>query len=186
MEIRHATEADFRQMMRIYQHARAFMEAHGNPNQWGPTNWPPEALIHADIEAGSSYVCTVDGRVIGTFFFQQGREIESTYRIIENGAWLSDTPYGVIHRLAGDGTVRGVGSFCIDWAFRRSGHLRVDTHGVCSLRDHLRGGGPLPADRLRKIGVSEARGIWKWNCSNDHSENYWGQKAVSAPAAPGG
>ncbi len=129
MEIRHATEADFRQMMRIYQHARAFMEAHGNPNQWGPTNWPPEALIHADIEAGSSYVCTVDGRVIGTFFFQQGREIESTYRIIENGAWLSDTPYGVIHRLAGDGTVRGVGSFCIDWAFRRSGHLRVDTHG---------------------------------------------------------
>ncbi|MBD5518924.1 MAG: hypothetical protein HDR07_10755 [Lachnospiraceae bacterium] len=35
--------------MEIYEYARHFMAEHGNPNQWGPTNWPPEALIHADI-----------------------------------------------------------------------------------------------------------------------------------------
>lgn len=35
----------------------------------------------------------------------------------------------MIHRLAGDGTVKGVGSFCIEWAFKQCGHLRVDTHG---------------------------------------------------------
>lgn len=42
---------------------------------------------------------------------------------------MDDSAYGVTHRLAGDGTVKGVGKFCIDWAFEKCGHLRVDTHG---------------------------------------------------------
>ena len=33
MNIRHATEADVTAMMKIYEYARAFMAAHGNPNQ---------------------------------------------------------------------------------------------------------------------------------------------------------
>ena len=65
MQIRHATEEDFPRMMEIYAYARQFMADHGNPNQWGPTNWPPEALIHQDIAQGCSYVCEEDGRVIG-------------------------------------------------------------------------------------------------------------------------
>ena len=68
MQIRHATEEDFPRMMEIYAYARQFMANHGNPNQWGPTNWPPEALIHQDIAQGCSYVCEEDGRVIGVFF----------------------------------------------------------------------------------------------------------------------
>lgn len=115
--------------MEIYKHARQFMKEHGNPNQWGPTNWPPEELIHSDIAAGNSYVCTCGERIVGTFFFTQGRDIEPTYRAIENGAWMDDRPYGVIHRLASDGTMSGVGSFCIAWAFKQCGHLRADTHG---------------------------------------------------------
>ena len=47
------------------------MKTYGNPNQWGPTNWPPEELIHND----------------------------------------SDT-YGVVHRVAGDGSEKGIGAFC--------------------------------------------------------------------------
>ena len=43
--------------------------------------------------------------------------------------WRDDSPYGVVHRLAGDGSVKGVGAFCLDWAYRQCGHLRVDTHG---------------------------------------------------------
>lgn len=46
MVIRNATEKDFPKMMKIYAYARDFMKAHGNPNQWGPTNWLPEELIH--------------------------------------------------------------------------------------------------------------------------------------------
>lgn len=129
MEVRHATEEDFSRIMKIYEYARGFMAEHGNPNQWGPTNWPPEALIHADMEAGNSYVCVCDGRIVGTFFFRYGKDIEPTYSTIQDGEWKDDSAYGVIHRLAGDGSVKGIGAFCIGWAFRKCGHLRVDTHG---------------------------------------------------------
>ncbi len=130
MKIRHSTEQDFHRMMEIYGFARKYMADHGNPNQWGPTNWPPENLIHNDIREGNSYVCLNDqGEVIGTFFFVQGKEIEPTYRVITEGAWLDDSPYGVVHRLAGDGSEKGIGAFCIRWAFEQCAHLRIDTHG---------------------------------------------------------
>ena len=129
MEIRHSTEEDFQQIMKIYEYARHFMAEHGNPNQWGPTNWPPEELIHSDIAVGNSYVCTYEDKIVGTFFFNQGKDVEPTYDNIENGAWLDDSPYAVIHRLAGDGSVKGIGSFCIKWALSQCPHLRMDTHG---------------------------------------------------------
>lgn len=129
MEIRHSTEKDVGRMMELYKHARKFMAEHGNPNQWGPTHWPPEALIHQDIADGNSYVCVQGDRIVGTFFFTMGQEIEPTYRRIEGGHWLSGSPYGVVHRLAGDGAQKGVGAFCLSWAYQQCGHLRVDTHG---------------------------------------------------------
>ena len=128
MEIRRSTGEDFDQIMRIYEYARRFMAEHGNPNQWGPTNWPPEELIHSDIAEGNSYVCICKDRIVGTFFFMQGIDIEPTYHVIEEGAWLGNNNYGVIHRLAGDGSVKDIGRFCIEWAFEQCGHLRVDTH----------------------------------------------------------
>ena len=129
MKIRHSTEKDFDRMMQIYGFARKFMAEHGNPNQWGPTHWPPEELIRADIREGHSYVCLNDeGKVIGTFFFIHGEDIEPTYRRITEGAWLEDGPYGVVHRIAGDGSEKGIGAFCINWAFEQCGHLRIDTH----------------------------------------------------------
>ena len=138
MKIRRSTADDVGRMMEIYAHARAFMAAHGNPNQWGPTRWPPEALILRDIADGHSYVCVDDdGTVIGTFFFIQGQDIEPTYRAITDGAWLDDGPYGVVHRIAADGSQRGVGAFCLNWAFERCGHLRVDTHGDNAIMQRL-------------------------------------------------
>ncbi len=117
-------------MMEIYAFARAAMAAQGNPRQWGPTNWPPEALIHQDIREGHSYVCTNDaGQVIGTFFFICGPDIEPTYRNITGGKWRDDSPYGVVHRIAADGSQKGTGAFCLNWAYARCGHLRIDTHG---------------------------------------------------------
>jgi len=130
MKIRKSKIADLDRMMEIYEMARAFMAAHGNPNQWGPTNWPPEALIRKDIENGHSYVCENDaGKVTGTFFFISGADIEPTYRNITDGAWLDDSPYGVVHRIASDGSEKGVGLFCLNWAYAQCGHLRIDTHG---------------------------------------------------------
>ncbi len=129
MEIRHAVKEDIHEIMRIYEYARRFMAEHGNPDQWGPTNWPPEALIRQDIANGSSYVCIHEDKIVGTFFFEMGKEIEPAYCALEGGVWMEDSPYGVIHRLAGSGAVHGVGSFCVEWAYRQCGHLRMDTHG---------------------------------------------------------
>ena len=107
MEIRKSTEKDFTAMMEIYAHARKFMADHGNPDQWGPTNWPPEELIRGDIAAGNSYVCVSGGEIVGTFYSVFGKDIDPTYAVIEDGSWLDDGPYGVIHRLAGSGKVKG-------------------------------------------------------------------------------
>ena len=115
MRIRKSTASDLGRIMEIYAHARDFMAQHGNPNQWGPTCWPPEDLIRRDIAEGSSYVCETD--------------IEPTYRVITDGAWLDDGPYGVVHRIASDGSEKGTGTFCLNWAYSRCGHLRIDTHG---------------------------------------------------------
>ncbi len=130
MRIRKSETVDISRIMEIYARARKFMAENGNPNQWGPTNWPPEALIREDISNGNSYVCLNDeDRIIGTFFYTQGDDIEPTYREIEDGAWIEPGPYGVVHRVASDGTEKGTGAFCINWAYGQCGHLRMDTHG---------------------------------------------------------
>ncbi len=146
MRIRKATEQDLGRMMEIYSFARAFMAEHGNPNQWGPTNWPPEDLIRKDIQSGDSYVCTNDdGVVVGVFYYVFGDDIEPTYRNVSEGNWISDEPYGVVHRIAADGSEKGIGAFCINWAFEQCGHLKIDTHGDNVVMQNL----------LRKLGFTQ-------------------------------
>ena len=131
MRIRKSTAGDLERIMEIYACARDFMARHGNPRQWGSTNWPPETLIRQDIANGDSYVCLNDeGKVIGTLFFVQGADIEPIYKQITDGAWMDGSPYGVVHRIASDGSERGIGSFCLNWAYEQCDqHLRIDTHG---------------------------------------------------------
>ncbi len=129
MEIRTAKPEELECIMEIYAHARAFMAETGNPKQWGATNWPPQPLIEQDIAQGKCHVCCVDDTIVGVFYYDYGDDIDATYRNIEGGAWLSNEPYGVVHRIASDGTTKGVGKFCINWAFAQCGHLRIDTHG---------------------------------------------------------
>ena len=136
--IRKAEEKDLPGIMEIYAGAREFRAEHGNPRQWGNTNWPPEALIRKDISEGKSFVCEVPGtegsagaaaRIAAVFFYDHGRNIEPCYRVIEGKGWSGGDTYGVVHRIASAGSERGAGTFCILWAFRQCGHLRMDTHG---------------------------------------------------------
>ncbi len=138
MRIRHTEEKDLKRVMEIYAHARQFMKEHGNPNQWGPTNWPPEERICQDIKDRHGYVCLNDAdQVIGTFFFIYGKDIEPTYADITEGHWLDESPYGVVHRIASDGSEKGTGSFCIQWAYDQCHHLRIDTHGDNKVMQNL-------------------------------------------------
>ncbi len=138
MRIRKTAAADIDRIMEIYAHARDFMKEHGNPRQWGPTRWPPRELIENDVKEGHSYVCTdEEDRILGTFFFICGSDIEPTYRNITDGQWQDDSPYGVVHRIASSGEEKGTGSFCISWAYEQCGHLRIDTHGDNTVMQNL-------------------------------------------------
>lgn len=128
MEIRKTQMQDLDRVMDIYAGARAFMVATGNPRQWAARCWPPRELILRDIEQGKSYVCTDGDAILAVFFYHYGKDIDPTYRRIDDGAWLDDSPYGVVHRIAARAGT-GAGKFCIRWAFEQCGHLRIDTHG---------------------------------------------------------
>lgn len=130
MRIRKTTAEDLDSVMELYAQARRFMREHGNPDQWG-TAHPPRDMIVEDIRRGCSYVCEEDGELLGTFYL--ARETEPDYRVIYEGSWLDDEPYGVMHRVACPGRKKGTGTFCLNWCVEHSGgNLRIDTH-----RDNL-------------------------------------------------
>ena len=134
MRIRKSTPEDLNTILKLYENARAFMAANGNPTQWGTTD-PKQSVVEHDITAGHSYVCEEDGRIIATFFYNMCEEPD--YAKIYEGQWLNDSPYGVVHRITSDGTVRGTGSFCLQWAFDQCKNLRIDTHRNNHIMQHL-------------------------------------------------
>ena len=130
MYIRNAEIEELDTIMEIYARARGFMAETGNPKQWGATNWPPRTMIEQDIRQRQCYVCCEENDILGVFYYNYGKNIDPAYNYIVDGDWKDDSPYGVVHRIASGGTVKGVGRFCISWAVEQSnGHLRMDTHG---------------------------------------------------------
>ena len=55
-----------------------------------------------------------EGRIACVFYY--AAEEDEDYKEI-NGKWLNEEPYGVVHRVASTGIVRGAASFCLDWAY---------------------------------------------------------------------
>lgn len=134
MEIRKTRIEDLDEVMQIYASARAFMAKTGNPTQWGD-GYPREELIRNDIKAGISYVAVFDGKIETVFVYFEGDD--PTYHLIENGSWKNDAPYGVIHRIASKGTVKGAGSQCLQWGFGQCKNLRMDTHEDNIVMQHV-------------------------------------------------
>ncbi len=124
MDIRKAEMKDLNQILGIYAAARAFMRDHGNPNQWREDK-PAQEVVVKDILEGVSLLCTEGDEVLGVMRLTV--EEDPTYKIIE-GAWLSDTPYAVVHRIASSGKVKGTGEFMLRYAMERYRHIRIDTH----------------------------------------------------------
>lgn len=125
MRIRKSTECDFEQIKEIYCCARKFMKEHGNPTQWGD-EYPQETLIKEDILQGNSYVCVDGERILAVFYF--AAEDDVTYHKIEQGEWITDGPYAVVHRIASREGERGVASFCLSWCFSKQKNIKIDTH----------------------------------------------------------
>ena len=122
--IRKAEMKDLPRIEAIYAYARRFMAENGNPNQWGNTT-PKTELLLDDISKGDLFVLIHDDEIHGVFYFFIGPD--PTYGVIEDGQWRSDTPYGTIHRIAGDGS-GGVLAAAVAFGKQRIRHLRIDTH----------------------------------------------------------
>ncbi len=122
--IRKAKQEDLPRITDIYAYARQFMAETGNPNQWGKA-YPPTSQLEIDIEKGDLYVITDGETIRGVFYFYIGED--PTYGKMDGGWWRSDTPYGTIHRIAGDGS-GGILSSAVAFGKTKINHLRIDTH----------------------------------------------------------
>ena len=162
MVIRPATAADLPALRPVFEAAKGIMRTDGNPTQWAAPGFPPDALILRDIERGGGYVISSgeispratlgrdDRTVISSSSSVISSEVEKsivayfallpspepTYATID-GAWLTDEPYGVIHRMASYPDVHGIFSAVIDYAAARYPHLRIDTHRDNRIMRHL-------------------------------------------------
>lgn len=122
--VRTAKYADLPRIEEIYSYARQFMADTGNPNQWGSTH-PPVETLKDDIEKQLLYVLENETGIHGVFYFYIGED--PTYGYVEGGSWRSDSSYGTIHRIAGDGS-GGVLGAAVSFTKKMISHIRIDTH----------------------------------------------------------
>lgn len=132
--IRLAIVDDLPQIQTVYAAARQYMRANGNLHQW-KGGYPSDALLLQDIEKQQLYVEESDGNIHAAFVLAMGED--PTYAVIEEGSWLTNAPYGTIHRIASDGTVAGVFKRCVAFCQQRIAHLRIDTHADNTVMQRL-------------------------------------------------
>ena len=134
MEIRLARPEELPELLAIYETARRFMAANGNPTQW-PAGYIRSDMLLADMEKQQLYVCADADGLQGVFLFAPGPD--PTYAEIRAGSWPSDADYWVIHRVASAGRIKGLLACILDWAGAKAPVLRMDTHADNYPMQHL-------------------------------------------------
>ncbi|MDL2277952.1 GNAT family N-acetyltransferase [Parabacteroides sp. OttesenSCG-928-G07] len=147
MIIRKAGIKDLNLLMEVYAHARQFMQETGNKNQW-INGYPSEEVICNDILSENSYVVLDEktNELVAVFYFRQGDD--PTYAKIYDGEWLNDKPYGVVHRMASAGKMKGIADYCLEWCYGQCANIRVDTH-----KDNLIMQNILKRNGYRQCGI---------------------------------
>ncbi len=135
------------------------MNETGSPNQWSD-DYPGEELLRNDIESGDSFVCILEGKIVGTFVLRGGND--PTYDVIYEGAWLNDHPYATIHRIASSGEVKGIMHIAMEFVLQRYRTIRIDTH-----RDNM-----VMQNCIRKEGFAYCGIIHCWNGSERLAYQY--------------
>ena len=141
MVIRPATAADLPALRPVFEAAKGIMRADGNHDQWSAPGFPDDSLLLHDLERAGGFVIlsgaeggVEESKIVAYFALLPSPE--PTYATID-GAWLTDEPYGVIHRMASYPEVHGVFAAVIDFAAARYPRLRIDTHRDNRIMRHL-------------------------------------------------
>lgn len=132
MEITKASLNDIDSIAKVYAAAKDIMDRTGNPNQWKKGH-PSKQIIEMDILDNSLYKITHDGKICGVFFFKECED--PTYKKID-GVWKNAFPYGVIHRVASDGTVKGVMDTLVNFCKSKCRNIKCDTHHDNKIMQH--------------------------------------------------
>jgi len=131
MKFRIATNEDVNKIMEIVKQAQQFLKDQGI-NQW-QNNYPDKETIINDVVNDNCYVIADEQTIVafGAVIFT----LEPTYAVIDDGNWLNDDQYCVIHRLAVNQTYRNqkiaslfikqVKELCIS---KGIDNIRIDTH----------------------------------------------------------
>ncbi|TDP96875.1 RimJ/RimL family protein N-acetyltransferase [Halanaerobium saccharolyticum] len=119
------------EIMKIIRAAQNYLKEQ-DIDQW-QNNYPNPEILKKDIEAGNSYIIKKEGKIIATAAIIFGED--PTYNLIEEGSWLADGLYGVIHRAAVAPEYKGQGIISIIYreTFKMGADLgaesiRIDTH----------------------------------------------------------
>lgn len=105
MEFRRTVEADIDDIMKIIKQAQDYFKVQGI-NQW-QNNYPNVETIRNDIAKGYSYVLVKENNIVATAAVSF--DGDKNYDYIYEGQWISDNEYAVIHRIAVDGSLKGLG-----------------------------------------------------------------------------
>ena len=123
--IRKSKPSDIPRLMDIFAKARSFMASTGNPGQWAD-DYPGRELLLKDIGSADSYVVQAGKDVIATFVLRAGDD--PTYDVIYDGEWPYSGPYATIHRIASDGSRKGILHIAMKFALGKYDSIRIDTH----------------------------------------------------------
>lgn len=132
--IRLAKYQDLPKILEIYEYARQFMRAQGNPSQWGSTH-PEEDILAADIDNNVLYVIEENNQIHGVFAFIIGED--STYDIIDQGEWRCSDTYGTIHRVVAAKGSHGIVEKTVAYCKVLQPYIRIDTHEKNLVMQHL-------------------------------------------------
>ena len=131
MKFRKAVVKDIDEIMEIINAAQNYLAEQGI-DQW-QNNYPNQKTIKEDMKNDNLYVLEKKNRVTAVAAIIFGED--PTYDYIENGNWLSDGLYAVIHRAAvapeykGQGLVSKIFENTYKMAKElKAESLRIDTH----------------------------------------------------------
>lgn len=125
IKIKKATINNLKEIEKIYEKARKFMEINGNPTQWG-NNHPSEELLLSFILKNSLYIGVNKNNEI-EFVFAFIINDDPTYSYIE-GKWGSNKKYGTIHAVASAFRIKNVFNLIFNFCLSKIEYIRIDTH----------------------------------------------------------
>ena len=158
MEFTIAKQEHFAALCAITDSAKRQLKGLGL-NQW-QKGYPSAEVWQADIEQGVTWVAVENGEVLGAFMFSTAPEV--SYAKID-GAWLTEGPYGSMHRVCVAESARGKGVagalFAHGFALARAAgmpSLRIDTHGGnVPMKRALAKAGFVPCGEIILVGGCE-------------------------------